>query len=98
MQLLRKWINQPSTLQPLHELHGTNVLYDASEEVIYFLSGPVISQQIIPIVLSDGWVTAPEKQSKHCYRQNPQNPHDETCLECGKNLRVEAHMPETKKR
>ena len=25
-QAVRMWINQPSTLQPLHHLHGTNVL------------------------------------------------------------------------
>jgi hypothetical protein len=26
MNIRRMWINQPSTSQPLHHLHGTNVL------------------------------------------------------------------------
>lgn len=54
----RKWINQPSTLQPLHHLNGVNVL--AVPEygdtwTIYFLSGDVISQQAPAATLSDGW-------------------------------------------
>lgn len=56
-QLKRMWVNQPSTLQRYHELHGTNVLYDPKEEVIYFLEGNVISQQIDPRALSEGWET-----------------------------------------
>ena len=54
--LQRKWINQPSTLQPHHELHGVNVLYDEKSKRIYFLSGDVISQNIDPLALSDGWL------------------------------------------
>jgi hypothetical protein len=54
-KIVRKWINQPSTLQPFHKLHGMNVLYDPDEERVYFTSGDVISQQIDPIALSDGW-------------------------------------------
>ena len=56
--LKRMWINQPSTLQPLHHLHGTNVLahheYDTTWRV-YFLSGPVISQQVFRLQLAEGW-------------------------------------------
>ena len=58
MKLQRMWINQPSTLQPLHRLHGTNVLAtpDAGKvHIVYFLSGDVISQQVPPNVLSKGW-------------------------------------------
>ena len=49
----RMWVNQPSTLQPLHHLHGTNVLAIRDSDSgrssgtmrIYFLSGPIVSQQ-----------------------------------------------------
>lgn len=55
----RMWINQPSKLQPLHELHGLNVLAvrDESGECarIYCLNGWVISQQAPWSSLSDGW-------------------------------------------
>lgn len=54
----RMWINQPSTLQPLHRMHGVNVL--AVEEYkgtmrVYFLSGDVVSQQVFTRCLSPGW-------------------------------------------
>jgi len=56
----RCWINQPSTLQPLHKLHGTNVMVLGGPEwngmvQIYFLSGDVISQLCDPLALSSGW-------------------------------------------
>lgn len=62
----RCWINQPSTQQPLHHLHGTNVLAVKETEStyrIYFLSGPIISQQAPANSLSKNWVgnTAPAK-------------------------------------
>lgn len=54
----RMWINQPSTLQPLHHLHGTRVLaqheYDDTWQ-IYFLSGDTISMQASRLCLSEGW-------------------------------------------
>ena len=53
--VVRAWVNQPSTLQPYHELHGQNVLYSPKEKRIYFLSGAVISQEIDPLALSKGW-------------------------------------------
>ena len=60
MNIKRMWINQPSTLQPLHHLHGTNVLahheYDNTWKV-YFLSGDVVSMQVQSICLSEGWTT-----------------------------------------
>jgi len=59
----RMWINQPSTLQPHHALHGTNVLavheYDDTF-CIFFLSGEVVSQQVFRSVLSPGWRPAPK--------------------------------------
>jgi hypothetical protein len=49
-EIKRYWINQPSTMQPLHHLHGTNVLaiyeYYGSTSKVYFLSGEVISMQV----------------------------------------------------
>lgn len=59
----RMWIDQPSTLQPLHALHGTNVLAipeldDANMMRIYFLSGPVISSRVPRLCLSNGWGAA----------------------------------------
>lgn len=54
----RAWINQPSKLQPLHKLHGTNVLAERDTDRttrVYFLNGPVFSQQVLNECLSDGW-------------------------------------------
>lgn len=54
----RMWVNQPSTLQPLHTLHGTNVLAHPEHGDtwrIYFTTGPVISQQAPRLALSPGW-------------------------------------------
>lgn len=58
----RMWINQPSTLQPRHSLHGRRVL--AVEECpgtyrCYFTEGDLISTQIDSMALSDGWPAAP---------------------------------------
>lgn len=52
------WINQPSTLQPLHHLHGTNVLaiHETDQTMrIYFLSGDAVSQHAPNNTLSPGW-------------------------------------------
>lgn len=54
----RMWINQPSTHQPLHNLHGTNVLATPEGHRIYrayFLSGPIHSMQVPLAALSPGW-------------------------------------------
>lgn len=51
--MTRMWINQPSTLQPLHHLHGTNVLAQGTR--VWFLAGDVISMEVPPNVLSKGW-------------------------------------------
>lgn len=57
----RMWINQPSTLQSLHDLHGTNVLactedYTERTVIIYYLSGDVISSVVPKLCLSNGWI------------------------------------------
>lgn len=58
MRAERMWINQPSSLQLLHALHGTRVLAVHESELIwciYFLSGDIISMQVHQLVLSEGW-------------------------------------------
>lgn len=66
--MLRMWINQPSTLQQFHNLHGVNVLAEPAmgnyTTRIYFLNGDVISQMIPFSALSHGWVK--EKENKSC--------------------------------
>lgn len=60
-EIVRMWINQPSDLQPLHYLHGTNVLVqrEANSDMYraYFLTGDTISMHIGPTSLSAGWRT-----------------------------------------
>lgn len=57
----RYWINQPSTLQEHHKLHGTRVLgapddfFGPEFYRVYFLEGPVISMLIHERTLSKGW-------------------------------------------
>lgn len=62
----RYWINQPSTLQLCHDMHGQNVLarkgYDGNRQDdvctrVYFTSGCIISTLIPTISLStsEGW-------------------------------------------
>jgi hypothetical protein len=56
--ITRMWINQPSTLQPLHKLHGTNVLACEVRPGIcrvWFLSGDTISMEAPRNCLSVGW-------------------------------------------
>jgi len=66
----RAWINQPSTLQPFHTLHGTNVLTipendDPRHHRIYFLSGGVVSQRIAKEALSPGWVNSVPEENEY---------------------------------
>jgi hypothetical protein len=61
MKLYRAWINQPSTLQPLHALHGTHcIVHDTGDQsvTLYFTEGDVHSttafrQCISRVYLSD---------------------------------------------
>lgn len=66
-ELRRMWVNQPSTLQPHHKLHGTSVLaikeYDNTYRV-YFLSGPIVSQQMTGLALSEGWIDETRKAAR----------------------------------
>jgi len=57
----RYWINSPSTSQPNHEWHGTNVLCDVTDKdhngnvVVYPTSGDISSFVMKPLYLSEGW-------------------------------------------
>lgn len=55
----RMWVNQPSSLQPYHNLHGRRVLMVngmcKKHVLIYFVDGPVVSQMIDRSALSYGW-------------------------------------------
>jgi hypothetical protein len=54
----RVWVNQPSSLQPLHHLHGTLLLAvpDGPDHLRgYFLSGSVVSLRVPRMAASDGW-------------------------------------------
>jgi hypothetical protein len=57
--LTRYWFNQPSTLQPHHALHGTNVLSEPVDKdemcKVYFLTGDTISGVYPKLCLSQGW-------------------------------------------
>jgi hypothetical protein len=66
MYIKRMWINQPSTLQPFHKLHGQRVLaeYETSEDkdlhnttvIVYFTDPELDVWKSIPtIALSEGW-------------------------------------------
>jgi len=64
-QIKRMWINQPSSLQSLHVLHGTNVMVPIESKWLghmpeyvtaYFLSGTTISVFIRTELLSEGWL------------------------------------------
>lgn len=62
----RMWINQPSSAQPLHSLHGERVLAapesDGPEsERVFFLAGPVASMRVPALALSPGW---PEEEDR----------------------------------
>jgi hypothetical protein len=63
MYLERVWINQPSTSQKHHALHGTRVLYSSMDKRVWFLEGSVVSQEIDPSVLSKGWPTTEPERS-----------------------------------
>ncbi len=74
----RMWINQPSTSQPNHPLHGVRVLAvqeDDDTARVYFLKGPVVSQQISTAYLSDGWPPTSRTNPRH--KSEPATPGDD---------------------
>jgi hypothetical protein len=66
MQPRRMWINQPSTSQPEHGLHGCNVLavpeVDGEYFTVYFLTGPIVSTRVSKLSLSEGWKEEPVRR------------------------------------
>lgn len=58
MKVKRMWVNQPSVLQPCHQLHGTLVLaepYTDQSWVAHFLGGDTVSAVLPRASLSEGW-------------------------------------------
>jgi hypothetical protein len=57
----RGWINQPSTLQPLHRLHGERVIVNPNGGTgphtvqVRFIRGPIHSMVIDKLCVSRGW-------------------------------------------
>jgi hypothetical protein len=57
-EIRRMFVNQPSSLQPHHDLHGARVLAIAETEThyrVYFTEGSVISMMMTKLALSEGW-------------------------------------------
>jgi len=66
----RMWINQPSTSQSNHPLHGVRVYAVREDETtsrVYFLKGSVIDQQIATNALSGGWPPTSRTNPKRRY-------------------------------
>lgn len=61
IKMTRMWINQPSTLQPWHYMHGDNVLVEMGGKnptamvTVYFTKGEVVSMLVHRNALSGGW-------------------------------------------
>lgn len=60
--MCRYWINQPSTLQPLHKLHGQNVIVGDEAKLktqeyvkVYLTKGDVYSMEVPVSCLAPGW-------------------------------------------
>ncbi len=80
----RMWINQPSTAQDLHKMHGTNVLADYNDEEqtvqIWLLAGETVSMQVPTSALSNGWLAQKqEKSGQPSMFKNFQNFHRNLC-------------------
>lgn len=53
--IFRAWINQPSTLQPLHHLHGQRCIAvrDRPGNLrLYFTEGDILSMDVSPMCVS----------------------------------------------
>ena len=68
--LKRMWINQPSTIQFAHELHGKNVLVDIEDQrdgdfvIVYFTEGDATSARVPRIALSQGWIESKPNEAQ----------------------------------
>jgi len=74
--MIRMWINQPSTLQPYHHLHGRNVWagsVDNNWRACYFVDYEVDGvhggiKLIRPEALSNGWLDRPSRSDLRAAR------------------------------
>ncbi len=60
IDMVRMWINQPSTLQPDHKLHGQEVLASFPSDRdgfirVYPNSGALIATSVHKSILESGW-------------------------------------------
>lgn len=58
MVMRRGWFNQPSTLQPLHRMHGKKCVVNDTKEknvTVYFSEGKVLSMVVPRNTLSFGF-------------------------------------------
>jgi hypothetical protein len=63
MKLYRAWVNQPSTLQPLHKLHGKYcIVHDTGENsvTLYFTEGDLHSTTALRQCISRVYLSAAE--------------------------------------
>jgi len=105
----RYWINQPSTLQPHHNMHGENVLCDMDDPAyegrpviqVWFLHGAVWSADIMRNALSEGWKPKPPssmgsklKESEFLYVRSMGKAHRVTAIFTDDDA-ANAHMVKT---
>ena len=61
--IYRAWINQPSTLQSLHHLHGVKCIVEdngGSSVRLYFTEGAVHSMEALKLCISRVYLSAAE--------------------------------------
>lgn len=64
MAIYRAWINQPSTLQPLHSLHGKRcIVHDTGDQsvTLYFTDGEVHSMTAMRQCISRIYLSAADQ-------------------------------------
>ena len=62
--IYRAWINQPSTLQPLHHMHGVKCIVEdngGNTVTLYFTEGDVHSMEAFKICVSRVYLSASEQ-------------------------------------
>ncbi|MDO8414859.1 MAG: hypothetical protein Q7S87_01460 [Agitococcus sp.] len=98
-KLTRMWIDQPSTLQAFHALHGTNVLAQQAGDnamQVYFLEGETLSLQVSKIALKAGWQAGPSGIQEAGPSGNPTEVIEVvTGLHRALSRMIEAHDPDT---
>lgn len=68
-QIYRAWINQPSSLQPLHRLHGVTCIvedYGDRSVRLYFTEGAVHSSEAFRECVFRVYLSAAEQQGATC--------------------------------